>query len=69
MIKSPSQMSALGAVRRFEGPPVDAQHRLLEPRPPPIYLLMRTPVIAPGPQGRATLWRQREGRKSSDPGW
>jgi hypothetical protein len=47
MMRSPSQCPA-STVEGREGPVVDVQHRLLEPRPPALLTLVCSAVIPTG---------------------
>jgi hypothetical protein len=49
----------LGAVIGRERPLADGEHRLLEPRPPPVGVLMRAAVITPGAQRRVAVRSER----------
>ena len=46
----PLPMTGFGSVGWFEGAVVDRQHRLLEPGPAPLRVLVSAPVIPSGPK-------------------
>jgi len=50
-------MSGLGAVPRRERPIADGGHGVFEPRPAPLEMLVRAPVITPGTQRRPAMRR------------